>query len=92
LQEREIVMDFSSQALRPGEVVIWSGELEKRQHDAATKPAPQISDESRPNIRILEHCSARGAENGVPRKKSVSKPVIDERIVRAIRGEWGIEP
>ena len=66
-------MDFSFESLRPGEVVIWNGEMEKRQRDAATKPAPPISDETRPNIRIHEH-------------------VIDERIVRAIRGEWGIGP
>lgn len=65
-------MDFSFQSLRPGDVVIWNGEMEKRQREAATKPAPQLADEPRPNIRIREH-------------------VIDERIVRSLRGKWGIE-
>jgi len=36
-------MDFSSQALRRGEVVIWSGALEKQRHDAAVRPAPPIT-------------------------------------------------
>jgi hypothetical protein len=64
-------VDFSFESLRPGEKVIWNGQMEKQQRDAAIKVAPPISDESRPNIRIHEH-------------------VIDERIVRAIRGKWGI--
>jgi hypothetical protein len=66
-------VDFSFEALRPGEVVVWNGQIEKQQRDAAIKPAPVVADESRPNIHIREH-------------------VIDERIVRVIRGEWGIGP
>lgn len=66
-------MDFSFQAIRPGELVIWNGQIEKQQRDAATKPAPPLADETKPNIRIREH-------------------VIDERIVRSLRGKWGIEP
>jgi hypothetical protein len=99
-------MDFSSQTLRRGEVVIWSGALEKQRHDAATRPAPPLADESRPNVHIREHCSARGAEKGIPRKKPaidehepsvnlrkvshVPEHSVDSRIVRAIRGKWGI--
>ena len=66
-------MDFSFQALRPGEVVIWNGEMDKRKCDAVKKSAPALSDEPKPNIRIREH-------------------VIDDRIVRSVRGKWGIEP
>jgi len=77
-----ISMDFSSQALRPGEVVIWSGALEKARHDAATKPAPPLAEESRPRMRQCE--------------KSVDVSTVfnvsDERVIRSLRTKWGIEP
>ncbi len=74
-----ISMDFSSQALRPGEVVIWSGALEKARHDAATKPAPVLA-ESKPRMcGTRDDCADVGAFK-----------VSDERVIRSLREKWGI--
>jgi hypothetical protein len=49
-------MNFSFESsLRPGEKVIWNGQMEKQQCDAAVKPAPPLAEVPRPNIRIREH-------------------------------------
>ena len=73
-------MDFSSQALRRGEVVVWSGSLEKQLHDAAVKPAPPIREVSKPRM-----CGTQdGADVGAFK-------VSDERIVRALREKWGMK-
>lgn len=72
-------MNFSSQ-LRPGEVVVWNAEIEKRQHDAAIKPAPPISEESKPRmICQRDECADVGEFH-----------VRDRQAIRAIRTKWGI--
>ena len=94
-------MDFSFERLRPNERVVWSGELEKRQRDAATKPAPPISgaiDGLTPLPSILGvkngcHFSGANRTGNVPEKNisRIHEHGMDERIVRALRGQWGIE-
>jgi hypothetical protein len=71
-------MDFSS-SLRPGEKIVWSGTLEKQAHDMTIKPAPVLAEESRPRMF------------GVRKEDADSiSPLVEHRIVRAIRGKWGI--
>ena len=65
--------------------VVWSGELEKRQHDAAIRPAPSLDGESRPQIRIRNQANLTDISH-------VPEHAIDRQIVRAIRGKWGIKP
>jgi hypothetical protein len=73
-------MDFSFQRLRPNERVIWSGELEKRQHDAMTKPAPAIREESKPRTcRTRNQCADVGEFH-----------VSDEQVIKSLRTKWGI--
>ena len=74
----EIAMDFSSQALRRGEIVIWSGALEKQRHDAAVKPAPPIK-EHKPRL-----CRRPDSADVGEFKLS------DERVIRSLRRKWGI--
>jgi hypothetical protein len=76
-------MDFSSQALRRGEVVIWSGSLEKQRHDATVKPAPPVADESRPRMCRQPHSRDECADVG-------EFKVSDERVIRSLRRKWGI--
>jgi hypothetical protein len=82
LEGRKIVqiMDFSSQALRRGEVVIWSGSLEKQRHDAATRPAPPVPEEHKPRM-----CRTRDESADVGEFK-----LSDERVIRSLRRKWGI--
>jgi hypothetical protein len=75
------MMDFSFQALRRGEVVIWSGALEKQRHDSAVKPAPPIK-ESKPRM-----CGTRDESADVGEFK-----LSDEQVIRSLRTKWGIEP
>lgn len=77
-------MDFSSQSLPPGYVVIWSGELEKRQHDRQTKLAPLLSDESRPRMRIRDVRLADADQ------RNTVAALHEHHIVKAISDEWGI--
>ena len=73
-------MDFSS-SLRPGEKIVWSGTLEKQAHDMTIKPAPVLAEESRP--RML-------GDNVRKEDADTVSPLVEHRIVRAIRGKWGI--
>jgi hypothetical protein len=73
-------MDFSFESLRPGEEVIWNGTLEKRQRDAAIKPAPVVA-ESKPRMcGTRDDCADVGAFK-----------VSDERVIKSLRTKWGIE-
>ncbi len=47
-------MNLWFEPLRPNERVFWSGELEKRQRDAAIKPAPSLAEESKPRMRVRD--------------------------------------
>lgn len=75
-------MDFSSQTLRPGEVVIWSAELEKQQHDRAIRPAPPIKEEHKPRMCREK---VRKADTDVGEFR-VSNP----DAVRRLRQKWGL--
>jgi hypothetical protein len=71
-------MDFES-SLRPGEKVIWSAAIEKREHDAATKPAPPIR-ESKPRMcGTRDECADVGAFR-----------FSDEQVVKRLREKWGV--
>jgi hypothetical protein len=74
-------MDF--QPLRRGEVVIWSGSLEKQRHDAAVRPAPPIRDESKPRMCRQPHSRDESADVG-------EFHVNNQKAIRALRQKWGI--
>jgi hypothetical protein len=57
-------MDYSFESLRPGEVVIWNGQMAKQQRDAAIKPAPPLGDVSRPNVPIRKRARVRPLSGG----------------------------
>jgi hypothetical protein len=74
-------MDFSFESLRPGEVVIWNGQMGKQQRDAVIRPAPPIREQSRPRMcGTRDECADVGAFK-----------VSDERVIKSLRTKWGIE-
>lgn len=78
-------MDFSSQALRSGEVVVWSGELEKQRHDAQVKPAPPIREEHKPRMCRQPH--VRDDECSKVGEFSIN----NRKAIRALRQKWGVK-
>jgi len=65
-------------------VVVWSGELEKRAHDAAIRPAPPIADESKPRMcrqpQVRDECSKVGEFS-----------INNQRLIRALREKCGLK-
>ena len=76
-------MNFSS-ALQAGEIVVWNGELEKRKHDAGTRPAPPLAEESRPRMCIESHGRDEGSNVG-------EFSINNQRVIRALRERWGVK-